>query len=47
MRFFKEFNGFLFEFNSIGEYLGFLFGRLLGVIIFFGVILLIIFILSL
>jgi len=36
MRFFKEFNGFFFEFNSIGEYVGFLIGRLLGVIIFFG-----------
>ena len=33
MRFFKEFNGFLFEFNSLGEYLRFLLGRLLGTII--------------
>ncbi len=38
MRFFKEFNGFFFEFNSIGEYLQFLLGRLLGIIIFFGAI---------
>jgi hypothetical protein len=38
MRFFKEFNGFIFEFNSFGEYLKFLFGRLLGIIIFFGAI---------
>jgi len=38
MRFFKEFNGFFFEFNSIGEYMSFLFGRLLGIIIFFGAI---------
>lgn len=26
MRFFKEFNGFIFEFNSVGEYLRFLRG---------------------
>ena len=38
MRFFKEFNGFFIEFNSIGDYLLFLFGRLLGIIIFFGAI---------
>lgn len=42
MRFFKEFNGFFFEFNSLGEYFGFLLGRLLGIIIFFGLLLLII-----
>lgn len=33
MRFFKEFNGFFFEFNSFGEYLRFLLGRLVGAII--------------
>ena len=33
MRFFKDFNGFLYEFNSWGEYLRFLLGRLLGTII--------------
>lgn len=38
MRFFKEVWGFIFEFNSIGEYLSFLLGRLLGIIIFFGVL---------
>ena len=43
MRFFKEFNGFIFEFKSFGEYFGFLIGRLLGVIIFFGVIFLILY----
>jgi len=40
MRFFKEFNGFIFEFNSIGEYLQFLAGRILAVIIVIGIILL-------
>ena len=33
MRFFKEFNGFFFEFNSFGEYFRFLLGRLVGAII--------------
>ena len=47
MRFFKEFNGFIFEFKSFGGYFGFLIGRLLGVIIFFGMILLILFLFSL
>ena len=42
MRFFKEYNGFFIEFNSIGDYLGFLLGRLVGVIIFIGIIILII-----
>jgi hypothetical protein len=40
MRFFKEFDGFIFEFNSLGEYLQFLAGRILAVIIIIGVILL-------
>jgi len=35
MRFFKEFHGFLIEFNSFGEYCKFLLGRLLGAI--FGI----------
>lgn len=40
MRFFKEFDGFIFEFNSLGEYFQFLAGRILAVIIIVGVILL-------
>lgn len=40
MRFFKEFDGFIFEFNSLGEYFQFLAGRILAVIIIIGVILL-------
>lgn len=38
MRFFKEQWGFIWEFTSIGGYLSFLLGRLLGAIIFFGVL---------
>lgn len=38
MRFFKEFNGFFFEFNSFGEYLQFLLGRLVGAIIGIAII---------
>lgn len=41
MRFFKEFEGFIFEFNSLGEYFQFLAGRILAVIIVVGVILLV------
>ena len=40
MRFFKEFDGFIFEFNSLGEYFQFLVGRILAVIIIIGAILL-------
>ena len=40
MRFFKEFDGFIFEFNSLGEYLQFMAGRILAVIIIIGAILL-------
>jgi NADH:ubiquinone oxidoreductase subunit H len=36
MRFYKEVWGIIWEFNSIGEYVSFCIGRLLGVIIFFG-----------
>jgi hypothetical protein len=36
MRFYKEVWGITWEFNSIGEYAGFIFGRILGVIIFIG-----------
>ena len=36
MRFYKEVGGIIWEFNSIGEYLSFTLGRVLGVIIFFG-----------
>ena len=38
MRFFKEVNGFIFEFNSIGEFLDFCLGRIFGVIVFIGLI---------
>ena len=41
MRFYKEAWGFLFEFNSIGEYLSFLLGRVIGVVIFVGILFLI------
>jgi hypothetical protein len=41
MRFFKEFYGFTFEFNSWGEYFKFILGRLLGAIAAIVVILLI------
>lgn len=43
MRFFKEFNGFIFEFNSFGEYLRFLLGRLVGTIIGVGILALIVY----
>lgn len=42
MRFFKEVWGILWEFNGIGEYVSFLIGRLLGVVIFVGAIYLLI-----
>jgi hypothetical protein len=38
MRFYKEVWGIIWEFNSIGEYLSFTLGRVLGVIIFFVVL---------
>lgn len=41
MRFFKEVWGFIFEFNSWGEYFGFLLGRVVGIIIFIGILFLI------
>lgn len=41
MRFFKEFNGFFIEFNSLGDYLKFLLGRLVGAIIGIGILALI------
>lgn len=46
MRFFKEYDGFLFEFNSFGEFLSFLVGRLLGLIIFIAVLVLLFYFLS-
>ena len=36
MRFYKEVWGIIWEFNSIGEYVSFCIGRILGAIIFFG-----------
>lgn len=36
MRFYKEVWGIIWEFNGIGEYISFVIGRILGVIIFFG-----------
>ena len=41
MRFFKEFHGFFFEFNSLGDYFKFLLGRLIGAILGIGVLFLI------
>ena len=42
MRFYKEVWGIIWEFNSIGEYVSFCLGRVLGVIIFvIGMILLV------
>lgn len=43
IRFFKEFNGFLIEFNSWGEYFHFLLGRLLGAVVGAGIIILILY----
>ena len=37
MRFYKKVWGIIWEFNSIGEYISFCIGRLLGAIIFFVV----------
>ena len=42
MRFYKEVWGIIWEFNSISEFISFMIGRLLGVIIFFGSIYLLI-----
>ena len=36
MRFYKEVWGIIWEFNSIGEYIAFLVGRVLGTIIVIG-----------
>ena len=36
MRFYKEFWGIICEFDSIGEFISFTLGRVLGAIIFFG-----------
>ena len=36
MRFFSQQLGFIWEFNSLWEYVKFMFGRLLGYVIFFG-----------
>jgi len=41
MRFFKEFYGFIFEFNSWGDYLKFIIARLLGMIAAIAVIFLV------
>jgi hypothetical protein len=38
MRFYKEVWGIIWEFNSIGEYISFCVGRLVGAAIFFGTI---------
>jgi hypothetical protein len=34
MRFFKEVGGFIFEFDSIGGFINFTIGRIIGVIVF-------------
>lgn len=36
MRFYKEVWGIIWEFNSIGEYVSFCIGRIIGAVIFFG-----------
>ena len=46
MRFFKEVWGIIWEFDSIGDFMAFTLGRLLGVIIFVGAILLAIWLLA-
>lgn len=42
MRFFQEYNGFIFEFNSLAEFfkalLWRLFGTIVGIIIFIGIL---------
>jgi len=38
MRFFKEFNGFFFEFNSLGDFFKFLLGRIVGTILAIGLL---------
>ena len=45
MRFFKEVWGFIIEYNSIGDYFSFMLGRLLGVIILVGILILLFYIL--
>ena len=47
MRFFKEFNGFFFEFNSLGEFFEALLGRLIGTVIGVGILALIVYFLYL
>lgn len=41
MRFYKEVWGIIWEFNSIGEYVWFIIGRIIGFIIFIGLMYLI------
>ena len=41
MRFFENWGGFIWEYNSFGDYLKGLFGRLIGAIIGIGIIILI------
>lgn len=38
MRFFQEYNGFIFEFNSVGEYLKAVLLRIVGTIIGFAIL---------
>ena len=42
MRFYQEWGGFIWEYNSIGEFLKVLLGRLIGMVLGFGVLYLII-----
>lgn len=46
MRFFQEYNGFIFEFNSVGEFFKALFWRLLGTIVGIAILVLIVIILN-
>lgn len=38
MRFFEQWNGFIWEYNSFGDYLKALLGRLLGVVVAIGIL---------
>lgn len=38
MRFFQEYNGFIFEFNSIGDFFKALFWRFLGIVVGYAIL---------
>lgn len=47
MRFFQEYNGFIWEFNGLGDYFKAVLGRLIGTIIGIGILVLIFYVLTL